>query len=222
MNRDTFVKYLKEHFNWLLDLGYAFNQVETNIDFVKFVDNNAYSIGLSWAEYDVIKIHGIFVRKRFSNIEKIIEQNTGNLDYTIKNKWEGSIPEEFASNANGVTLTDAFYLSNENQIKVFSEIIREFYTHETQAFFDNFNSVTNVLDWLNQNDVQEHSKLLVVNNNSMMLRKLVIMKEGKSNEFQYLYDRYRGFLEQKSNEKESPYVEMYNEFIKFDGYFQKH
>lgn len=222
MDRDTFIKSLKKNFNWIFDLGYDLKQVETSVYFEKRSNDEVYSINFFWAEYDVIKIQGIFAFKRFDFIETIIEQNTGNLDYTIKKKWEGSIPEEFASNANGVTLTDAFYLSNENQIKLFSEIIREFYTHETQAFFDNFNSVTNVLDWLNQNDVQEHSKLLVVNNNSMMLRKLVIMKEGKSNDFQNLYDRYRGFLEQKSNEKESPYVEMYNEFIKFDGYFQKH
>lgn len=222
MDRNDFVRKLKESFKWLLDLDYNFIHVETNIDFVKYVDDEVYSIGISWAEYDVIKIHGIFARKRFNSIEKIIEEKTGNLNYTIYKKWEGSIPEEFDSEANGVRTSGAFYLSNENQIKRFSEIVKEFYTREILPFFSDFKSVTNILDWLSQNDVQEHSKLLVVQNNSMMLRKLVLMKEGSSRDFQSLYDRYRSFLEQKNSKKESPYVEMYDEFIKFDEYFYNH
>ncbi|WP_067145661.1 hypothetical protein [Pseudotamlana agarivorans] len=222
MDRNSFIKSLKENFNWLCDLGYDLRQVETSVYFEKHSNDEVHSVNFFWSEFDVIKIQGVFALIRFDDIEKIIEQKTGNLDYTIHKKWEGSIPKEFALEANGVTLTDAFYLSNESQVRLFSEIMKEFYTREIQLFFTNFKSVKNVLDWLNENDVQEHSKLLVVSNNSMMLRKLVVMKEGNSSDYQSLYDRYRSFLEQKSSQKESPYIEMYDEFIKFDEYFYNH
>ncbi|MFA0963214.1 hypothetical protein AB9P05_15530 [Roseivirga sp. BDSF3-8] len=222
MNRNTFIKSLTKSFNWLLALGYELRQVETSIYFEKHSNNEVHSINFFWSEYDVIKIQGVFALKRFNFIESIIERITGNLDYTIHKKWEGTIPKEFAAEANGVTLTDAFYLSDKNQIKLFSEIIEGFYNSEVQPFFNNFNSIENILYWLNTNETPDHVKLLVSNNNSMMLRKLIIMKESNSSDYHSLYEKYRDFLEQKNRQRESPYTEMYDEFIKFDEYFNKH
>ncbi len=52
-----------------------------------------------------------------------------------------------------------------------------------------------------------------------MLRRLILLKLGKSEEYQELYIRYRDFLQNQAVETESPYYAMYEIFKSLDDYF---
>lgn len=222
MDRESFVEQVKIHFQWLIELGYQFNQIERNIYFEKESISESFKIGFSWSEYNRFLIQGISCAKRFKSVENVINEKTGNLDYTIRLQRQGSVPIEFEAIKDETHFVNSFFISDNSQMPLFSQMVRDFYDKEVKLFYDEFKTIGSVLNWLSKADMQKHSDLLVVNNNSMMLRKLIIMKEGKSEEFEDLYSRYKEFLRQKYTEKESPYIEQYAEFKEFDDYFDNH
>ena len=46
------------------------------------------------------------------------------------------------------------------------------------------------------------------------------MKQINDVVFTSLYERYKSFLQKKNIEQESPFVDIFNVFVKFDKYFQ--
>lgn len=218
MERKKFVELVEKEFLWLIDLGYEFNHIEQGISFIKSAEKEAFKIYFSWAEYNEYCIYGINCAKRFNSIENLIEKSTGNFDFTIFKGHQGIIPNELESLKDDYHL-NSFYIAQYSQISIFSQMVRDFYNNEVLAFYDNFKSLKDILFWLSNNDIKEHSKLLVNSQNCMMLRKLIIMKKENSIEFDNLYGRYKSYLHQKFNKNESPYSKMYLDFIKFDTYF---
>jgi len=220
INSKIFSEKVQESFKWLIELGYQFKQIDTNIRFERIMENEAFAIGFSWSEYNKILVNGCIVYKRFNIVESILQKEIGGvLDYTIKLHWQGEIPKELEQVKDKEYFSNAFFIANIFEIDILSTVIKEFYYNEGLNFLDNYKTLMNVLDWLQENEIQRHSDLLVAHNNSMMLRKLIIMKEGHSPEFVNLYDRYSNFLKKKHDERESPYIEMYDNFLKLKDYF---
>jgi len=218
MNRESFTANIKNDFKWLNNLGYETNHVETSVYFEKKTEFIDQCISFSWAEYNEIKIHAISARKRFIKIEKLIESITGKFDYTIR------LPLQFTSldedSFEIVNPSKQIHISSDEQTKELSNLVRLFFNKEALPFFNRFETLSDIEDWLNRNEVNKHSALLSVNNNSMMLRKLIILKEVNALEFKELYDRYKNFLINKNKAGEKVYQEMYSSFIQFDDYFK--
>nr|WP_319399908.1 hypothetical protein [uncultured Carboxylicivirga sp.] len=215
-----FSENIQESFNWLIELGYKFKQIDTNIYFERLKKDEAFAIGFSWSEYSRILVNGVTFYKRFDVVENILhEVNNGVQDYTIKQQWQGDVPQEFDKVKEQDYFSNAFYISNISEIRIFSSTLKKVYNEEVTGFLDNFKTLQDVLGWLGENDIQKHSDLLVANNNLMMLRKLVIMKEGHSPEYEDLYKRYSSFLKKKQAEGESPYIEMFDNYLKLESYF---
>ncbi|AWH74568.1 hypothetical protein DCS32_10495 [Dokdonia sp. Dokd-P16] len=219
MNRVEFSKYVQYHFNWLIELGYKYRRLGKNISFEKSINDETFSIKFFWAEFHVIKIEGILALKGFDNIEKVITDRTGESHYTIHKLFKGEISKDFDSIANGVVLSNGFYIKSEKQVKLFSEVVQFFYNNDVIDFFEKFKSMENVSYWLKENEIQNHSNLLVLTNNSMALRKLIIFKKTKSSEYKNLYEEYKTFLIEKNNENKRPYTDMFTTFLKFEDYF---
>lgn len=215
-----FSRKVEESFKWLMDLGFKFRQLDTNIYFEQTKSNEAFAITFSWSEYNQIHVYGLFAYKRFSLIENIIQKATGNtIDYTIKYKWKGKVPKELdrISDENHPAY-NSFYLENESQVRLFSDMVKGL-LHEANVFFERLKTLQDVLKWLETHEIKQHAELLVQNNNTGMLRKLILMKEGHSEDFEDLYQRYVNFLKEKYDSKENPYSEMYEVFSKLDDYF---
>lgn len=218
MDRKIFVKYIDDHFKWLIDLGYLMNHIDTSIYFEKESDSADQCISFSWAEYNDIKIHAISARKRFNEVENLIKSKTGKFDYTIRLPLNRQILNDVGFSLE--SSTNDIYLSNEKQVREFSDLVRFFFDHQALPFFNQFKSLEVIGQWLDIHDIQKHSQLLSVNNNSMMLRKLIILKKLNFNEFNSLYERYKLFLIKKVEEGEKVYQEMYKSFSQFSEFFE--
>lgn len=220
MDKKVFLKCIHDEFRWILDLGYSFRPVDTSIYFEKNNDDVDYCINFFWAEFNEIKIQGLFAFKRFKLIENLIENVTGNLDFTIR------LPLQY-NDLNDVNLSiltpqGEIYLSDEHDIKEFSVYVQELFNRVALPFYQNFSSLQEVGKWMNENNIKDHSKLLSVSNNSMMLRKLIILKEINSGEFSELYEKYKTYLIEKNETKEKVYQDMYMCFLNFKRYFESH
>ncbi|REE01785.1 hypothetical protein [Marinoscillum furvescens] len=212
---------VEESFKWLTDLDFQFRQLDTNIVFERIKSDEAFAIGFSWSEYNRIHLYGLTAYKRFNSIENIIHVATEKpVDYTIKHHWKGDVPDELERISDqSHPATNSFFLENKSQVEVFSDMVKNFLHHEANDFFEQFETIHDVLKWLKAHEVKQHAELLVQNNNTGMLRKLILMKEGHCEDFEDLFQRYVGFLKEKYATKESPYSEMYEVFSKLDDYF---
>lgn len=221
MNSNIFSKEVEKSFNWLIDLGFQFRRVDTNIYFEQTNANEAFAIGFAWSEYNQIHLYGLTAYKRFNKVESKLHEATGRpLDYTIKHRWNGDVPEELERISDeDHPAFNSFYLENKSHVILFSDMVKKFLHGDANLFFDQFKSIEDVIEWLKTHDVKEHAELLVQNNNTQMLRRLILMKEGHSEDFADLYQRYSAFLMDKYEKKETPYSEMYEMFSKLSGYF---
>ena len=220
MNEEVFINLIEKEFGWLMCQGFKVSKIDKNIIFEKKFEHTSHAIKFHWGEYHVIKIQGISLLKRFNKIEEVIAKTLNEkVDFTIRKPWRGEVPKEFHTYANDNLLTGSIYISNEEQVEQFSNLVNNFFKNEATHFFDLFCTIGDVAIWLENNPVEEHSNLLVLNQNAMMLRKLILLKEANSNDFEELYTRYKAFLRKKYEVKESPYVKMYEAFRKFDNYF---
>jgi hypothetical protein len=151
-------------------------------------------------------------------LQKVI---SGEMDFTIKLHWQDELPAELERIKDKQHFSNAFFISDTTEIDILSTAFKKFYNTEVLSFFDKYKNLANVLDWLSENEIQKHADLLVVNNNLMMLRKLIIMKECHSPEYEDLYNRYSSFLKKKQDEGESPYLKMFDNFLMLEDYFNR-
>jgi len=215
MNNKVFIECIEDKFSWLLEAGFAFRSIDTSIYFEKNKEGVDDCINFFWAEYNEIKIQGLFALKRFNLVEKLIEQSTGNLDYTIRKPLSIDNINSSLKKPNG-----EIYISDVDDVKKFSELVQKLFYTSALPFYEEFSSLKNVGNWINENKISDHSKILVVSNNSMMLRKLIILKEINSKDFPNLYQRYKQYLIEKNASKERVYQEMYTYFSNLIEYFE--
>ena len=217
MNRKVFLECIQDKFKWLSKTGFTFKSIDTSVYFEKSTEEEDCCINFFWAEFNEIKIQGLFAFKRFNVVEELIEKSTGKLDFTIR------MPLKYDNfNLSMLSPNGGIYLSTEGDISKFSELVQKLFQTSVLPFYKEFSSLHDVGNWLNENNASDHSKLLVVSNNSMMLRKLIILKEINSEGFSDLYWRYKNYLIDKSATKEKVYQEMYTDFLNFIDYFEDH
>ena len=218
MERKVFLEGILREFTWLVDLGFSYHHIETSVFFNKTDGDKEFAINFFWAESNENRIQGLFALKRFDKIEKIIEEVTGNLDYTIR------LPLTFDhlihSNLPKSKPKSSIYLGCNDDIKEFSYIVKILYETMAIPFYKGFETLKDIENWMNENEIKDHSNLLVVSNNSMMIRKLMILKENGSADFKGLYSTYKSYLIDKSKGGVKVFQGMYNDFAKFMDYFE--
>lgn len=209
------IRVIKKSFQWLYDLGYESEIIERSMYFNKTTNNKTYTINFFWAEFNSIKIQGVCALLRFNNLESIIKEKTKKLNYTIWLKMNLANPRIDAVNSDDHSNRSGIILESEADISNFSNDVGEFYSLKTIPFFSKYTTLKDINEYLVNTEQSDHKNLLCASNNSMMIRKLLIMKEANSEGFHDLYIKYFSFLQQKKNE--APYIEMYNEFMKFEN-----
>ncbi len=220
MNRKEFIKQVGIDFKWLIDLGYNFSTIERSVYFRKISNHNEFSLSFYWAEYNDFLIMGVSCCKLFPDVERIIKKHTGNYNDTIGKTMNMDIPNKFIPIINnGEFEWNTFSITDYSQIALFSDAVKLFYEKEVLSFFEEFKTVEDIMNWMSKTDMEEHSDLLVSSNNSMMLRKLIIMKKCNDDGFDNLYQEYRDYLKEQSDNNQTPFVAMFEEFKKFDEYF---
>lgn len=225
MELQEFLESMKSSCNFLETEGYSLRKVDTSINrnfwYEKHTEIEGFRISFGWKQYgDEFHVKGLQVLKRFNEIENIFREVKGGVlsdFYTIqKSPIIENIPSElnYTETENNIH----FVIKNQNEIILFSNFVEKFFNTTVKSFFDFFNDLTSVNFWLNDNEVEQHKNLIVSWDNTMMIRKLLIMKIIKNDNYSNLFDRYKTFLTQKNNEQESPYVSMFSFFNKVEAY----
>lgn len=161
----------------------------------------------------------MLIYKRFNRIEKILEPVVNSTSrYTIKKKLLLPPLADIEFLVDNHHIKDSFFISNERDVYTFSQAIQGNYD-QIEGFLSSFKSPLMISDWLQEKGVNEHASLIVSDDNSFMLRKLVIMKEAGNKDFQELFSQYSIFLKSKNEKKESPYTAMYAKLIELTPYF---
>jgi hypothetical protein len=222
MKKELFLNCIKLHCVFLEEEGYKFSWVERRISYSKNTENDGLQISFGWTKYsDTFHIHGIEGAKRINDIEKVIHKELdGNFEdyYTIYETPKNNLPEEILFRHTPDNYH--FDINSEKDIIIFSEFLKSYYINNLKDFNEKFQTIQQIDEWLNNHDINLHQSFLYFDNNTMMLRKLVIMKLCNNQNFTQLYNQYKDFLHQKFNEKANPYDRMYISFIKFDYFFQ--
>ncbi|WP_109437771.1 hypothetical protein [Aquimarina sp. AU119] len=175
MDRDLFIKQVKKDFQWLINLGYEFVHIETSIYFEKKSQDEAYAISFSWAEYNRFLIQNITAFKRFNKIEKCLNSvNNNALDYTIRELWNGEIPSDFEVVKNENHFINSFFIEDYSQIKLFSQMIEDFFINEVKSFFSKYQDLKNIIDEMNLLPSETKASMIVNTNNSTFMRIMAI------------------------------------------------
>lgn len=218
MTQEVFVNLIKKEFDWLIQKGFEIGHVERNIKFEKTFQDKAYAIRFSWAEYDVIKVDRVSCLKRFNKVEKIIgEILQREMDYTIHKKCIKEIPKIFNSEANGIVLTNAIYISNEHQVKQFSEFVKEFFENEAAAFFDQFKTLEDIIEEMNNLPSDQKASMIGNTGNSTFLRIATIKYLVNPDDGLKFYNETLKKLEPVKNERS--FAAILNDLHKLIEYF---
>lgn len=87
-------------------------------------------------------------------------------------------------------------------------------------FFDEYKTIQDIESWMAHTPMEKHQDKLISWSNTMMLRKLIILKQASSEEFASLYPRYKEFLFNKKAEGIRSFVEEYDVFEKLISYYE--
>lgn len=175
INSKTFAEGVEKYFKWLIDLDFQYRQVDTNIYFEQIKSDEAFAIGFSWSEYNTILVNGLTAYKRFENIEKFLQDVMGGrLDYTIKYQWNGEIPNELERVKDHKYFHNAFYIADTNQLSLFSNLVKEFFENDAQAFFGRFHDLAEVLRVMDVLPSDKKASMIVNTSNSAFLRIMAI------------------------------------------------
>ena len=208
MTTSRLIEITEQELNFLNDEGFKISRIDQNIWCEKITNEITFKISFAWNQYaTVFSLYGTSISIRLNHVEDIIGIKSNYLVYTVWNK---------------ITLVkDRTDIEKDIDLIEFLNHIRKGYNTEIAPFFQKFSNIEKINDWLNTHDQSKHQELLTSDNNSSMLRKLVIMKECKDEGYSDLYWRYKTFLQNKANERESPYFDMWNEFERLIPYFEK-
>ncbi len=220
MNRRGFKKQIKTDFQWLIDLGYEYSSVERNIKFTKTFNNDDYILEMFWAEYNHYMI-SVKCSKKLYQIEKVIKEHTGYYDSTVwKRLSKIKIPDEFSSIVDDIYNLEHFNISEYFEIALFSKAIEFLYKQHIMLFFEQYQSVEDIMTYLSKTEIDKHCEFIGNNHDSMILRKLVIMKQTNYNGFDDLYESYSKFLYQKVKvENLEIYLNEFYDLKKLESYF---
>lgn len=170
-----FSEVVEKSFKWLIDLGFQFKRLDTNIYFEQDKDGEAFAIGFSWSEYNRILVNGLTVYKRFNSVEKVLRDVIGGtLDYTIKQHWQGEIPEELERVKDQQYFQNAFYIADTKQVSLFVEIVKGFFENEAKGFFAKFRSLDDVVKEMEVLPSDKKVSIIVNTSNSTFLRIMTI------------------------------------------------
>ncbi len=219
MNRKEFLNDIKTEFQWLIDLGYKYSVATRTIRFTKKFNKDDYILEISWIKCNDYVI-SVLCAKKFYQIERVIKERTGHYNHTIyKNLNRIELPNEFSSILMSMWDMQKFRISENYEIALFSKAVKFLYEQYVIAFFEQYQRVENIMDWLAKTEISKHQSLLSSSNNLSTIRELIIMKQTNYDGFDDLYDNERNFLQEKFNEQETPFVEMFETLKKFDDYF---
>ena len=137
INRKLFSSKVQEYFKWINDLGYEYQESENNIKYSLKRGEITFSISFSWTEYNEIHIYGLSAFIRFNKVECIIENAIDGIhDSTVWCKWEGKIPNGLeAIKEENNPFYNTFFISNESQVEILSQIVKDFYKNKAHEFF---------------------------------------------------------------------------------------
>lgn len=223
MIHQNFIDIIKNEFTFLENDGYQLKIEDRNVWYKKNTEKEGFSIGFSWTEYDCIWISGLNANKRFNMVEKLINPiiNVDLIDlYTIYISPNVEyIPES-------LTYTEfsgkiSFEISTYEESLLFVDFMKSFYDKTVKPFYEVYKSIENINVWLDKNNINNHVNLITSAGNTMMLRKLIIMKLNNDKKFEDLFFRYKDFLIKKKSENESPYEDMFNTFQQLIPFFEK-
>ena len=145
MNRELYIQTIKKKCAFLEQEGYTFNQIETNIFYIKKTEKEGFKIRFSWTEYgDDFYTYGLSAEKRFNIVEQEIQRAVGGeLDYyTIYiNPPLDCIPKNIENLALGEDKM-RFNLNTVNDIDLFVNFVKEFYSKTALDFFKNHETLS--------------------------------------------------------------------------------
>ncbi len=178
MNRELYIQTVKKECAFLEQEGYLFNQIENNIYYTKELDTEGFRISFSWLEYgDKFTTQGLSAEKRFNIIEQEIQKISGRHlanYYTIhKSPLVDYIPKglEFTEDEKNIR----FVTDSVNDIELFAELIKVFYSKIAIVFFENYKNINAINSQLKE--LLEEKKIqtiLTSMDNTTILRFYVI------------------------------------------------
>ncbi|MBB1193578.1 hypothetical protein DNC80_07840 [Flavobacterium sp. SOK18b] len=147
MNRELYINTIKKECAFLEQEGYIFNQIENNIYYTKDSEREGCRISFSWLEYgDKFDSYGISAEKRFNIIEQEIQKILGGSllnYYTIhKSPLVDYIPN--CLKFSGTENKNCFITNSVNDIELFAELIKEFYSKTAFDFFESYKNIDTV------------------------------------------------------------------------------
>lgn len=180
MNRVLYIQTIKKECAFLEQDGYIFNQIENNICYTKDLETEGFRISFSWLEYgDKFVTQGLTVEKRFNIVEWEIQKVLGGelVNYYTIHKSPSVdidyIPKELEYLIQGDNIR--FNLNTVNDIELFGELVKVFYSKTALDFFKNYENLDTVNKQLKELLVAKQIQTVLTSiDNTTILRFYVI------------------------------------------------
>lgn len=175
MDTELYIETIKKKCAFLEQEGYILTQLENNVFYTKEAETVGFRIRFSWLEYgDKFVTHGLTAEKRFNIIEKEIQKILGgNLSnyYTIHKSLSSVeyIPQglEFTQVEENIR----FAANTVNDIELFAEILKIFYSKTALEFFNNYEGIDSINSQLKELlDTKKIQTVLTSIGNTTILR----------------------------------------------------
>lgn len=178
MNTKLYIETIKKECTFLEKEGYIFTLLENNIYYSKKNNSEGFRISFSWSEYgDKFTTQGLTAKKRFNIVENEIKKIlTGELEdyYTIhKTLSTNYIPKELEFKEVGNNI--CFPTNTVENIKLFSQLLKIFYSKTVLEFFkyyEHISAIDNKLEELLE--LKKIQSILTSSGNSAIHRFYII------------------------------------------------
>ncbi len=189
MTLNEFLESIKQACSFLEQEGYALRKVDTSVNrnfwYEKHSETEGYRISFGWTQYgEEFHVKGLSALKRFNSIEQEIQKVIGGnlIDYYTIHKSPSIeyVPEGLFFDRTEKNIH--FVLKNQNDIELFADFIKEFYTKTVFMFYNQFINLSEVFKAYCLLEREMISSLILNTGTDIFYRELIIKHKFKSSD----------------------------------------
>jgi len=204
MTRTELAEQIRTRCSFLETEGYTFHHQPQRIWYEKNEATRGFEISFNYLIYDVLDVYGLSAGMRYNEIEKAILQNKDEAigDSNTIHLYLNTDELNHAINKEVLPTKDHYHfeISGEESAEAYAALITAFYSEQILPFFKTYDTLFAINQWISAQPVDKHRELISSENNSMVLRRIMIMYYTGNHGYEELLYDYKAHLESKKNE----------------------
>ena len=220
MTRTELAEQIRTRCSFLETEGYIFHHQPQRIWYEKNEATRGFEISFNYLIYDFLDVYGLSAGMRYNEIEKAVLQNKDDT-FEDSNTIHLSLNTDELNRAINKEILPTkdhyhFEISGDESAEAYAALITAFYTEQVLPFFETYDTVAAINQWIAAQPIDKHRELISSENNAMVLRRIVIMYYAGDHGYEDLLKAYKIHLESKKDE--TPFGKIYLNLLEMEKY----